>query len=57
MYRIRMIKKYQNDKEVKPSYQVIRYSEFHVSVCYNIQPVHVRYVQAEDCNTCCCMKL
>ena len=27
-----------NDKEIKPSY--LRYSEFHVNVCYNLQPVH-----------------
>ena len=38
---------YQNNKEIKPSYQ---YSEFHVNAqaedCY----IH-GYVQAEDCNT------
>ena len=25
---------YQNDKEIKPRYQVIRYSEFHLNVCF-----------------------
>ena len=29
---------YQNDKEIKPSYEV--YSEFDVSKCYNLQTVH-----------------
>ena len=30
---------YQDSKE----YQVIRYSEFHVNVCYNLQPVPNKY--------------
>ena len=28
---------YQNDKEIKLIYQVL---EYHVNVCYNLQPVH-----------------
>ena len=28
---------YRNDKEIKPSYQD---SEFHVNMCYNLEPVH-----------------
>ena len=29
-----------NNKEMKSSYQVISYSEFHVHIHYNPQPVH-----------------
>ena len=38
MYACIYIYIYQNGKEIKPSYQVR--TDFHVNVCYNLQPVH-----------------
>ena len=40
---------------IKKKNQVIRYSEFHVNMCHNLQSVHNSYVQSEGCNTCLVM--